>query len=173
MGGTGGAADGDASTMEENSVFTVNTIQFDRISAHILGLILPETRHLKVLRFVDCRLNLEMIRLLRLGLTGQCSVECLQVDFNPPPEGSDAGPSWVLRKYSELKAMSLMENAIKSEDEMAKLQRGLLRPRAEGDPRKPVELVLVDTPLAAALLQKNPDLKPQDKKAFVFPPAGP
>merc|ERR1712151_434137 len=93
--------------------------------------------------------------------------------MGPPQEGSDAGPSWVLRKYSELKAMSLMENAIKSEVDVAKLQAGLPRPRAEGDPRKPVELVLVGTPLAAALLQKYPDLKPQDKKAFVFPSAGP
>merc|ERR1712151_989002 len=86
--------------------------------------------------------------------------------------GSDA-PQWILRKYSELKAMSLMENAIKSEAEMAKLQANLLRPRAEGEARKPVELVLVGTPLAASLLQKYPDLKPQDKKAFVFPSAGP
>lgn len=79
-------AEGDvAETLVEPElpVFTVQSVRMDRIAAHILGLILPEMRHLKVLRFSDCRFDLEMLRLLRLGLTGQSSVECLQVDWNP------------------------------------------------------------------------------------------
>jgi len=92
------------------------------------------------------------------------------VEEKPPPEGSDSGPTWVLRKYSELKAMSLMENAIKNEVEMAKLQA--LGPRMAELGRR-VELVLVGTPLAATVLQKYPDLSARDKKAFAFPSAGP
>lgn len=74
------AADGPE---EERPVFTIQSMRVDRISAHILGLVLPVSTQLKVIRLLDCRLDSKMLRLLRRGLTGTCSVECLQVEWNP------------------------------------------------------------------------------------------
>lgn len=74
------AADGPE---EERPIFTIQSMRMDRISAHILGLILPVATQMKVIRLLDCRLDAKMLRLLRRGLTGECSVECLQVEWNP------------------------------------------------------------------------------------------
>eukprot|EP00927_Polykrikos_kofoidii_P072840 TRINITY_DN68920_c0_g1_i1.p1 TRINITY_DN68920_c0_g1~~TRINITY_DN68920_c0_g1_i1.p1 ORF type:complete len:461 (-),score=76.55 TRINITY_DN68920_c0_g1_i1:209-1591(-) len=78
-----GATDSVPTGPVEDPFFIVQAIRWDRISSLILGLILPEARVLKVLKFVECRLDLEMLSLLRRGLTGDCSVECLQIEWNP------------------------------------------------------------------------------------------
>jgi hypothetical protein len=68
----------------EPPIFTIHSIQLDRISALILGLVLPETSHLKVIRLLDCRLDPKMLRLLRKGFSSEnCAVECLQIEWNP------------------------------------------------------------------------------------------
>lgn len=83
------AEDAEATGPAEDAQFTVHSIRYDRISSHILGLVLPHQRGpLKVLKFLDARLDVEMLNLLRKGLQGNCSVECLQVEWNPLDKGS-------------------------------------------------------------------------------------
>jgi len=77
------------------AVFTIHSVRLDRISALILGLILPVTTHLKVIRLLDCRLDPKMLRLLRKGFSEDCSVECLQIEWNP--FGDEASPQHTVR----------------------------------------------------------------------------
>lgn len=69
------------------------TVLFDRASVQLLSILLPTTTNIKALIFSDCRLDTEMMRILRSGLTGSCSVESLQVEWNAmelPLSGSES-----------------------------------------------------------------------------------
>lgn len=77
---------------------------FDKISIQLLSLLLPTTTNIKGICFSDCRLDTEMLRALRQGLTWPTSVESLQVEWNPfdlplpaeespVPSTDDAAPS--------------------------------------------------------------------------------
>jgi len=78
-----------------------------------------------------------------------------------PDDVENAQPSWVFRKYSELKTLSLMENPIKNVATLQKLQ--------PFGPRR-AELTVLGTPAAETLLQKYGDsLSLKDRKAFCFP----
>merc|ERR1719326_1321915 len=67
----------------EDPVLSVRSMLLDRISVHLLGLLLPVATNIKVLVFSDCRLDVEMLRLLRDGLVPGTSVEALQIEWNP------------------------------------------------------------------------------------------
>jgi len=67
----------------EDAVLSVRSMLLDRISAHLLGLLLPAAKNIKVLVFSDCRLDVEMLHLLRKGLAAESSVEMLQIEWNP------------------------------------------------------------------------------------------
>lgn len=67
----------------EDPVLSVRSMLLDRVSVHLLGLLLPAATHIKVLVFSDCRLDVEMLRLLRDGLVPGTSVESLQIEWNP------------------------------------------------------------------------------------------
>lgn len=67
----------------EDPVLSVRSMLLDRVSVHLLGLLLPKAIHIKVLIFSDCRLDVEMLHLLRQGLVDDSSVEMLQIEWNP------------------------------------------------------------------------------------------
>jgi len=68
---------------KEPPVLSVRSILLDSMTMHILSLLLPFAHCLKVLCFSDCRLDCQMLGLLRDGLSGDCSVESLQLEWNP------------------------------------------------------------------------------------------
>jgi hypothetical protein len=84
---------------QEPAAFTIQSVRLDRISALILGLILPEALHIKVIRLLDCRLDPKMLRLLRKGLADNCAVECLQIEWNP--FGDEASPQHTVRSEAD------------------------------------------------------------------------
>merc|ERR1719183_453795 len=48
----------------------------------MLGLLLPAAKNIKIMVFSDCRLDIDMLRLLVNGLAHDCSVESLQIEWN-------------------------------------------------------------------------------------------
>mmetsp|Transcript_27044 Transcript_27044/g.43285 ORF Transcript_27044/g.43285 Transcript_27044/m.43285 type:complete len:611 (-) Transcript_27044:55-1887(-) len=67
----------------EEPVLSLRSMLLDRISVHLLGLLLPAGHKVKVLIFSDCRLDVDMLRLLRAGFVSGCPVEALQIEWNP------------------------------------------------------------------------------------------
>lgn len=67
----------------EGPVLTIRSFLMDRSALQLLSLLLPVTSNVKVLCFSECRLDIEMLKLLRQGLTGACLVESLQIEWNP------------------------------------------------------------------------------------------
>jgi hypothetical protein len=67
----------------EDPVLAIRSMLLDRLTVHLLALLLPAAQNIKVLLFSDCRLDVEMLRLLKDGLTSTCSLEALQVEWNP------------------------------------------------------------------------------------------
>lgn len=75
-------------------VLAVRSVLLDRGTVQVLSVLLPHCTHLRQLNFSDCRLDLEMLGLLRRGLRGNSTVEALQIEWNPfelPLPAADAG----------------------------------------------------------------------------------
>eukprot|EP00441_Pelagodinium_beii_P022427 CAMPEP_0197654430 /NCGR_PEP_ID=MMETSP1338-20131121/38847_1 /TAXON_ID=43686 ORGANISM="Pelagodinium beii, Strain RCC1491" /NCGR_SAMPLE_ID=MMETSP1338 /ASSEMBLY_ACC=CAM_ASM_000754 /LENGTH=559 /DNA_ID=CAMNT_0043229873 /DNA_START=92 /DNA_END=1771 /DNA_ORIENTATION=- len=70
------------SQLVEAAHITVKSVLLDRTSMGILSLLMPKTNSIRVLVFSDCNLDCEMLRLLAAGLTGACSLESLQIEYN-------------------------------------------------------------------------------------------
>lgn len=69
--------------VKEGPHFSAKSFLFDRASMGLLSILLPTVRNIKVLRFSDCNLDWEMLRLLAAGLSSsRCSVESLQIEWN-------------------------------------------------------------------------------------------
>lgn len=68
---------------KESPVFAVRSILVDSMTMNLFSLLLTYASCLKVICFSDCRLDSEMLGLLNRGLQGDCSVESLQIEWNP------------------------------------------------------------------------------------------
>lgn len=66
-----------------NAVLALQSVLLDRASMLVFKAILPTALHIEVLRFTSCCLDVEMMALLRAGLTENCTVSALQLDWNP------------------------------------------------------------------------------------------
>lgn len=64
-------------------LLAVRSVLLDRPSMQILSKLLPTSQHLRQICFSDCRLDVEMVGLLRRGLADNCSIEALQIEWNP------------------------------------------------------------------------------------------
>eukprot|EP00446_Apocalathium_sp_SHHI-4_P015826 CAMPEP_0177210184 /NCGR_PEP_ID=MMETSP0367-20130122/31418_1 /TAXON_ID=447022 ORGANISM="Scrippsiella hangoei-like, Strain SHHI-4" /NCGR_SAMPLE_ID=MMETSP0367 /ASSEMBLY_ACC=CAM_ASM_000362 /LENGTH=542 /DNA_ID=CAMNT_0018659275 /DNA_START=21 /DNA_END=1649 /DNA_ORIENTATION=- len=67
----------------EDAQLSAQSIMLDRPTVQVLRHAMSATTSLKVLRLSSCRLDAEMLRLLRLGLSETCTVARLQLDWNP------------------------------------------------------------------------------------------
>lgn len=82
----------------KEATLCVRSTLVDRCSMKILQLLLPTSLHLETLIFSGCRLDIDMVGLLRKGLgTEGCTVHTLQLEWNPlevPLElaGEDTNP---------------------------------------------------------------------------------
>lgn len=88
--------------VQEPSIVVRSTL-LDWVSMSIFALLLPSVVNLRSITFSDCRLDMEMLRLLRRGLSDTCAVEALQLEWNtfdlplpeaevpPEPEEGDEG----------------------------------------------------------------------------------
>jgi len=66
----------------EEPLLAARSVLVDRISLKVLSLVLPSATQLEVMCFSNCRLDIEMLQLLRRGLKGSCKVAALQLDWN-------------------------------------------------------------------------------------------
>lgn len=66
-----------------NPALVVRSVLLDRASMQIFSFLMPSAKHLRSICFSDCRLDDEMMKLLRRGLEGACTVEHLQIEWNP------------------------------------------------------------------------------------------
>lgn len=66
----------------EDPLLAARSVLLDRISLKVLSLVLPSSTQLQVITFSNCRLDIEMLQLLRDGLKGNCGVAALQLDWN-------------------------------------------------------------------------------------------
>ena len=82
---------------KEGPNLMVKSFLFDRATMSLIGLLLPTVQNIKVLSFSDCNLDCEMLRLLAQGLSGNCSVESLQIEWNnldlPLPSLEEEAPA--------------------------------------------------------------------------------
>lgn len=67
----------------EDAFLVARSMMLDRISLHLLSLLMPLAHSLKVVIFSHCQLDLRMLGYLRAGLSQGCSIEALQVEWNP------------------------------------------------------------------------------------------
>jgi len=67
---------------KEGPNLMVKSFLFDRATMSLLGLLLPTVQNIKSMSFSDCNLDCEMLRLLAAGLSLNCSVESLQIEWN-------------------------------------------------------------------------------------------
>lgn len=67
----------------EGPNLTLRSMLVDSTSVQLLGLLLPTVTQIKVLSFSDCRLDVDMLQLIRRGLTTPSTVESLQIEWNP------------------------------------------------------------------------------------------
>jgi len=65
------------------AVIAAQSALLDRAAMQVLRLVLPTALHVDVLRFSSCKLDAEMLTLLRAGITDASTVTTLQVDWNP------------------------------------------------------------------------------------------
>mmetsp|Transcript_110292 Transcript_110292/g.235573 ORF Transcript_110292/g.235573 Transcript_110292/m.235573 type:complete len:558 (+) Transcript_110292:42-1715(+) len=76
-----GAGAGDGAP--EGPALCVRSTLLDRAGLRVMKCVLPTCNHLEVLRFSGCRLDVEMLQLLRAGLTETSTVHTLHLDWNP------------------------------------------------------------------------------------------
>jgi len=67
----------------EGPILAVQTMLVDRAAMQVTSKLLVSSNRLEVLRFSSCRLDAEMLGLLREGLKDLCTVAALQIDWNP------------------------------------------------------------------------------------------
>lgn len=67
----------------EGALFSIRSVLLDQASMSVLSMVLPTCPQLRVLTFSDCRLDGDMLKLLRQGLEGGSAVESLQIEWNP------------------------------------------------------------------------------------------
>eukprot|EP00445_Apocalathium_hangoei_P000966 CAMPEP_0203841312 /NCGR_PEP_ID=MMETSP0359-20131031/1310_1 /ASSEMBLY_ACC=CAM_ASM_000338 /TAXON_ID=268821 /ORGANISM="Scrippsiella Hangoei, Strain SHTV-5" /LENGTH=548 /DNA_ID=CAMNT_0050755699 /DNA_START=96 /DNA_END=1742 /DNA_ORIENTATION=- len=77
------AVEAEAESPAEDAQLSAQSIMLDRPTVQVLRHAMSATTSLKVLRLSSCRLDAEMLRLLRLGLSETCTVARLQLDWNP------------------------------------------------------------------------------------------
>mmetsp|Transcript_74409 Transcript_74409/g.120105 ORF Transcript_74409/g.120105 Transcript_74409/m.120105 type:complete len:626 (-) Transcript_74409:100-1977(-) len=84
----------DGQPIPEGPLMSIRSTLMDRTSMCVLSLALPHAVGMKVLCFSDANLDCEMLRLLRIGLSGACSLESLQIEWNimdlPLPAAEDS-----------------------------------------------------------------------------------
>jgi len=73
----------DSQPAKEGPMLSIRSILLDRMAMQLMSLLLPTACHVKVLCLSDCRLDGEMLKLLRAGLREESSVESLQIEWNP------------------------------------------------------------------------------------------
>lgn len=90
------AAQAAAAAALQSPVLAVRSVLLDQASMAVLALLAPGSQHLRQIQFSDCRLDCDMLRLLRRGLEGSSTVESLQIEWNavelplPSPEEMEA-----------------------------------------------------------------------------------
>jgi len=62
---------------------SVNSILMDKLSMMVLSVLLPACHHLVTVKFSNCKLDLEMLQLLREGITEAGTVRSVFFDYNP------------------------------------------------------------------------------------------
>lgn len=68
----------------QESTICIRSTLVDRFSIKVMQLLLPTSLHLETLIFSNCRLDLDMVGLLRKGLGVEgCTVHNLQLEWNP------------------------------------------------------------------------------------------
>lgn len=68
----------------QETTLCVRSTLIDRFSIKVLQLLLPTSHHLETLIFSGCRLDVDMVGLLRKGLgTEGCTIHNLQLEWNP------------------------------------------------------------------------------------------
>lgn len=67
----------------EDPCLAIRTRLMDTFTLHAVSLLLPTALHVKILTFSGCKLDIQAVHLLRAGLVRDCSVESLQIDWNP------------------------------------------------------------------------------------------
>lgn len=70
-------------------LISVQAFFFDHCSIDILRLVLPSAHHLETIRLSGCKLDIDMLVMLRSGLTDASTVTTVHIDWNPvelPPD---------------------------------------------------------------------------------------
>eukprot|EP00747_Dinoflagellata_sp_TGD_P060855 gnl/TRDRNA2_/TRDRNA2_152241_c0_seq1.p1 gnl/TRDRNA2_/TRDRNA2_152241_c0~~gnl/TRDRNA2_/TRDRNA2_152241_c0_seq1.p1 ORF type:complete len:549 (-),score=125.90 gnl/TRDRNA2_/TRDRNA2_152241_c0_seq1:173-1819(-) len=108
---------------QTDAVLTVQSMLLDRASMLVTKHLLPTSHHLEVIRFSSCRLDAELLSLLRAGLTEQSTVTTLQVDWNPvevPLENTAAVEGEELDGMEDQRARKQVERSLRMLDEALK-----------------------------------------------------
>jgi hypothetical protein len=66
----------------EEKTLTVSSMLLDRVSMQLMKCLIPTSLHLETIRFTSCKLDLDMLSLLRGGITESCTVQTLQIEWN-------------------------------------------------------------------------------------------
>lgn len=67
-------------------VLSVSSILLDRVSMQLVKHLIPTSLHLDTVRFTSCKLDIDMLALLRAGISDTCTVQTLQIEWNPLEE---------------------------------------------------------------------------------------
>lgn len=89
----------DPEKMSEEKVLSVSSQLLDRVSMQLVKCLIPTSLHLETIRFTSCKLDIDMLSLLRGGITDTCTVQTLQIEWNPLEVQIDATQ---LKSISEL-----------------------------------------------------------------------
>jgi len=66
----------------EEKTLTISSMLLDRVSMQLMKCLIPTSLHLETIRFTSCKLDIDMLSLLRGGITDTCTVQTLQIEWN-------------------------------------------------------------------------------------------
>eukprot|EP00746_Dinoflagellata_sp_MGD_P163956 gnl/MRDRNA2_/MRDRNA2_92305_c0_seq1.p1 gnl/MRDRNA2_/MRDRNA2_92305_c0~~gnl/MRDRNA2_/MRDRNA2_92305_c0_seq1.p1 ORF type:complete len:571 (+),score=113.96 gnl/MRDRNA2_/MRDRNA2_92305_c0_seq1:78-1715(+) len=67
----------------EEKVLSISSMLLDRVSMQLMKCLIPTSLHLETIRFTSCKLDSDMLTLLRGGITDTSTVQTLQIEWNP------------------------------------------------------------------------------------------
>lgn len=69
--------------MDTEKLLSVSSVLLDRVSMQLAKQLIPTSLHLETIRFTSCKLDIDMLSLLRAGIADTCTIQTLQVEWNP------------------------------------------------------------------------------------------
>jgi len=66
----------------EEKVLSISSMLLDRVSMQLMKCLIPTSLHLETIRFTSCKLDMDMLGLLRGGITDTSTVQTLQIEWN-------------------------------------------------------------------------------------------